>query len=126
MEKEKILGIVVLLSTLAFGMIAGCLDSGTVESGAVVLNLDMDISGDANTVKITVLSGSGDWFDYQILVDGTTELTTTSTSFSAGMESTFSDPLATWDPVPGTSYVIKVIEIGENRVVYMDTIIAKA
>ncbi len=126
MENKLIFGTLALLSIVIIGTLAGCLGSTEINGGAVVLNLNISISGTADTVQIEVISGTGDWSDYQVLVDGSIGMTTTISSFSAGSEATFLDTAATWDPVPGTSYDVRVVDIGDDLLVYQDTIIATA
>jgi hypothetical protein len=126
MEKKLLLGTLGSLSIFLLGAFAGCLGGGTVEHEVNNLLFAMEISGDGDTLTIEVILGNGDWDEYKIMVDDTTMLTTSAQTFGPSDEAVFTDPSSTWDPVSGTSYNVKVTEIGDDKLVYEDTIISKA
>ena len=76
-----------------------------------VFELSGDIDGDEDTLTLTILSGTANWNDFEVIVEGVT-LTTTTTTASAGDEVVFSSP--SWDPVPGTTYMVNVVFISSN------------
>lgn len=128
MEKRFMIGSIALMTIFIAGALAGCLgeDKDEVEGEIITLNFKIDISGSEDNLEIEVISGSGEWADYMILVDGATILTTTASDFSAGDDVIFTDPASIWDPISWTEYNVKIVDIGDDKVVYESDIIAKA
>ena len=81
------------------------------ETSFTALNFQGEIDGNEDTLTLTMLSGTSDWSELQVIVEGIT-LTTTTTTASAGQDVVFSSP--SWDPVPGTTYMVNVVSISDN------------
>lgn len=92
------------------------------EGGVETINVKGSLDDSANELYLEVISGTLEWADYKIMVNGTTQLSTTDTSSSAGSTATFTD----MDYVVGTEYNVKIINIADNKVVWEDDIIAVA
>ena len=121
-----VVGILVGLAVLGTVLLAGITflwassiedDGGRVE----VLNLYGEIDGDEDTLTLTLLSGTRNWNDLSVKVDGS-PLTTTTGQSSAGEEVVFSSP--TWDPYPGGLYEVVVMSIGDNKTIWSGSLIA--
>jgi flagellin-like protein len=92
--------------------------------------------GPYSLVTVEVISGSVDWSQYKITVDGvqiydvatlaTNPDITNGESASAGDSEYFS--IAAWSTplAAGTEYNVKIVNIGENALVWEDDIIATA
>ena len=124
-EKKSMSAVVIVL--IVVGILVGLAVVGTVIFAGItflwvgsltetnesynVFELSGDIDGDEDTLTLTILSGTANWNDLEVIVEGVT-LTTTTTTASAGDEVVFSSPL--WDPVPGTTYMVNVVFISDK------------
>lgn len=123
-----VIGILVVLAVVGTVVIAGITflwasslttdDGGSVET----LLVDGEIDGTADTLTLTILSGTWDRSELQVIVEGVT-LTTTTTTASAGQKVVFSSP--SWDPVPGTTYMVNVVSISDNLPLFGRSITAQ-
>ena len=84
---------------------------------------DLDSAATADKLVIEVMGGTITWGDYKVTVGGT-EVTTTTTSSSAGDEETFTTSVPAL--TQGTSYTVKIVNVGDNEVVWSKDIIAKS
>jgi hypothetical protein len=113
-----------MVSVIAFGALAGCYSIEDNEGEVTVFNAAVDIDAENDVVTFEIISGEYEWEEYEILVDQI-KFTTSLESSRAGDEADFTDPTGNTDLEFGMSYEVKVVEIGENRVVLMTEVIAK-
>ncbi len=136
-EKKSMSAIVIVL--IVIGILVGLAVVGTVIFAGIVFLWASDISetdggsvdnlfvrgeidADADTLTFEMISGTRDWNDLLVTVDGM-ELTTSTGEASAGDEVVFSSP--SWDPIPDTTYMVNVKSISDNMNLWGSTITAK-
>ncbi|MFW3145394.1 MAG: type IV pilin [Thermoplasmatota archaeon] len=99
-------------------------DEDTVDTMNIKVNLYADQTGPntADKIEVEVVSGQINWGDYEIRI-GATTLTDVTTS-NAGDTLTIAAGL----PVltQGETYAVKIVNVGENKVVWEKDIIAKS
>ncbi len=123
-EKKSMSAVVIVL--IVIGILVVFAVIGTIVAGIAFLwvgslaetnesydafEVSGEIDGDADTLTLTMLSGTCDWSELEVIVEGVT-LTTTTTTASAGQDVVFSS--LSWDPVPGTTYMVNVVSISDN------------
>ncbi len=87
------------------------------------LNLDCEIEGEENILTFCIISGSIEWAEYEVRIDNSHQNSTRITSdgiSTAGETKDFSHP--EWNPIQGNEYDIMIVHIGDNRVVWENTI----
>lgn len=120
--------LMVAITVVLAGVVFLWAQSFTNETGGTVkaLNLKGSLDDSDEELSLEVISGTIVWSDYKVLVNGTTQLSTSAGTSNAGETATFTDATSTIDFAAGTSYNIKIIDIAENKVVWEDDIIAAA
>mgnify|MGYP003572387586 CR=1 FL=1 len=141
--------LMVAITVVLAGVVFLWAQSFTNEAGGGVENLNLRGSIDVNGIndgintfsvlELEVLSGTIEWSEYQITIAGTTvydvaDLTTTpdtanGETTSAGQTGYFSVAAYSDAATPLTAaseYTIKIVNIGDNQVVWEDNIIATA
>ena len=117
-----VVGVVVILSVVAAGVVFMWASSFTDEAsgGVETVNVKGSISATDNELTIEIITSTIDWMDYKVMVDGQTEVTTTTGSASAGQTVTFTGG----DFQAGNEYNVRIINIGKNMIVWEDDITA--
>ena len=132
-DKRLLIGLLII----TIGLTAGCFTStleDTVEE-TTTLNLHADAyadqdDGDHDKIVIEVIGGKVDWLDCEVSVNGEQWHTSSIISW-AGDEVTFYDDIlgteADADPGfdVGEEINIKIVELGDNEVVWEKYVIAK-
>ncbi len=119
-----VIGVMVIGTIVMAGVVFLWAQSFTDEADGGVETMNVKGNIDAQTDEITfeIISGTVFWDDYRISVDGVTFSTTTAQS-SAGDSAVFTT--SGWDAEIGYNYNVKIINIGENTVVWEDDIIGR-
>jgi flagellin-like protein len=95
--------------------------------GVETINVKGVIDASDADLSIEVVSGTYTWSDYRVLVDGAVQINTTTTESSAGETAVYTaDGTGTWTVAAGEEYNVKIINIGDDKVVWEDDIIAVA
>lgn len=120
-----VIGVMVIGTIVMAGVVFLWAQSFTDEAdgGIETVNVKGSIDAQSDEVTIEAISGTYFWDDYRVSVDGVT-FSTTATSTSAGGEAVFTT--TGWDAETGSEYNIKIINIGNNAVVWENDVIAKA
>jgi flagellin-like protein len=92
---------------------------GGVETVNVKASLYEDTAAALDKIEIEVISGTMTWSEYTVTIESNTA--TLAGSTSAGGTATATGD---WTLVKGTEYTIKIVNIGENKVVWEDDVIA--
>ncbi len=116
---------VMLIGTVVFtGITFLWASSFTDEGGGTVLTLrlDGDIDATEDQLELTVLSGSVNWSEHTVKIDGMT-MSTVSMGTYAGDTAIFT--ASGWDPEPGMTYDVMIIDIDDDQTVWEHSITAK-
>jgi hypothetical protein len=89
-------------------------------SGIENMNIRGSISDSNDELTIEIISGSIQWSDYRVMIDGASEVTTSIVSAFAGQSVTFTG----MDFQAGNQYNVRIFNILENKVVWEQEIIA--
>ena len=122
-----IIGIIFALLVIAGVFMAGITflwaDSFTdeVETTVLTMNVVGTLDDSEDLLYLEVISGTYDWADYRVTVDGTTLALTSEPTTSAGGTAIFTGGQYT----AGNLYNVKIVNIAEDKVVWEDDIIAK-
>ncbi len=98
------------------------------DGGVETINVKASADGSDDDLVFEVISGTMKWDDYKILINATTEVTTTAAlESSAGEMATFTAAAGPPSFFTGTiEYNVRIINIADNAVVWEDDIIATA
>ncbi|MFW3147098.1 MAG: hypothetical protein ACMUIE_09840 [Thermoplasmatota archaeon] len=124
MRKNGYFIVLPLAAILVFVVAAGCLEEEGENEEAVVLQGKGELSATDETLILEIISGSYEWTDYKVTVDGT-ELRTDETSSSAGETAEFYDPDEELELLNGEEYTVKIVDIESNRLIWEMDIIAE-
>lgn len=112
--------IIGILFTGAMIFLSSSLGNGNFNNIETV-NCDIRIYHENDAIELTLISGEVKWSDYDVLVNST-KIQTGSTESFAGEIAIFQSPAIIFEP--GEKYNIRIVDIGDNRVVYENEITA--
>ena len=130
--------LMVAITVVLAGVVFLWAQSFTDEAGGDVENVNIKASAYDNDdsaaspathdyITFEIISGTYDFDDYRVTVDGTTvSVTDTETEYSAGQTVTLDASTETTSELfePSDSVTIKMVNIAENKVVWEDDVIA--
>ncbi|MGA1793782.1 MAG: type IV pilin [Thermoplasmatota archaeon] len=117
--------LMVAITVVLAGVVFLWAQSFTDDAGGDVekMNVKGVIDDSDDDLIIEVISGKITWGNYKVTVDGS-QLTTVTVESNAGDTAIFNDDVTPVTFTAGTEYTVKIINIGDNKVVWEDDIIA--